>query len=86
MWHPKYFSKPQTIVLAGDCLQHLGELQAGRDRFALTFLDPPFNQGKDYKYFDDNQREAVYWSWLLEICQAVYDLCLEGAAIYFIKY
>ncbi|MGQ9880107.1 MAG: hypothetical protein ACUVSV_04485 [Armatimonadota bacterium] len=27
---------------------------------SLTFLDPPFNQGKDYAYFDDDQPESIY--------------------------
>ena len=26
----------------------------------LTFVDPPFNQGKDYKYFDGEQNQEKY--------------------------
>jgi len=44
-------------ILEGDCFQYLR-----RDFFVnrygyvhLTFLDPPYRQGKDYAFFDDNQ-------------------------------
>jgi 16S rRNA G966 N2-methylase RsmD len=43
----------QAQVLDGDCLEMLELLEKQSYRFALTFLDPPFNQGKDYAYTDD---------------------------------
>ncbi len=76
-----------VIVLCGDCRQLLSKgalQQQGVDLpFALTFLDPPFNQGKDYAYFDDDLPETEYWQWLAEICAKVYNLTMDGGAIYF---
>lgn len=44
-------------VIQGDCLEKLNEAvfrrEASKEPVCLTFLDPPFNQGKDYDYFDD---------------------------------
>jgi hypothetical protein len=60
-----------TVVLCGDCSQWLTEerlrLQGVTEPFALTFLDPPFNQGKDYALFDDELPPERYWQWLEEI-------------------
>ncbi len=76
-----------VVVLCGDCKQLLSKealQQQGVDvPFALTFLDPPFNQGKDYAYFDDDLPPAEYWQWLTDICAKVYDLTVDGGAIYF---
>jgi 16S rRNA G966 N2-methylase RsmD len=51
--------------------------------FALTFLDPPFNRGKDYAFFDDELPREQYWQWLEKVCAKVYALTAEGGAIYF---
>jgi DNA modification methylase len=52
-------------------------------KFALTFLDPPFNQGKDYVFFNDVLPPNGYWQWLSHVCARVYDLTVDGGAIYF---
>ncbi len=76
-----------TTVLCGDCLELLDRSilkQHGVEtEFALTFLDPPFNQGKDYAFFDDELPLDEYWQWLAKVCAKVYELTLEGGAIYF---
>jgi len=51
----------------------------------LTFLDPPFNQGKEYNDHDDSLPNEVYWQWMREICSKVYDLTSHGGAIYFMQ-
>jgi len=51
----------QTLVRHGDCLQEMRRLQQENYRFALTFLDPPFNQGKEYNYFHDSLPDEAYW-------------------------
>lgn len=76
---------PQTIVLQGDSLQQMHRLQTRSECFALTFLDPPFNQGKSYAYFNDNLPEEVHWGWMKEICEAIHTLTLDGGAIYFMQ-
>lgn len=70
-------------VLQGDCLELLDSLEEGR--FSLTFLDPPFNQGKDYAYFDDDQPEWAYWDWLGQVCAKVHRCTQPGGAIYFMQ-
>jgi DNA modification methylase len=76
-----------NIVLCGDCLELLDRStlkQHGVEiEFVLTFLDPPFNQGKDYAFFDDELPPDEYWQWLAKVCAKVYELTLEGGAIYF---
>ncbi|MFA0757794.1 MAG: hypothetical protein NOOUEUKL_000446, partial [Candidatus Fervidibacter sp.] len=69
-----------TLVLCGDCLELLDRSilkQHGVEiEFALTFLDPPFNQGKDYAFFDDELPPNEYWQWLTKVCAKVYELTL----------
>jgi site-specific DNA-methyltransferase (adenine-specific) len=49
----------------------------------LNLPRPPFNQGKDYAFFDDELPPERYWQWLEEICAKVYALTAKGGAIYF---
>ena len=39
-------------VLEGDCIKYLKEGIIGKVH--LTFFDPPYLQGKEYRFFDDN--------------------------------
>ena len=66
-----------------DCIKYLEEYQ-GID-FDLTFLDPPFNQSKDYRSHDDNMTPREYWDWMSEVCNIVYQKSSQGAAIYFMQ-
>ncbi|GIV04672.1 MAG: hypothetical protein KatS3mg016_0247 [Fimbriimonadales bacterium] len=75
----------QALILQGDCLQRMAELETQGYRFALTFLDPPFNQGKEYACFDDNLPEETYWRWMEEVCRAVHRLSMDGGAVYFMQ-
>ncbi len=68
-------------VLQGDCLELLGD--GSVKEIDLTFVDPPFNQGKDYRYFNDEQNPEKYWNWLKEIFSEIYEVTVEGGAIYF---
>ena len=68
-------------VVCGDCVEWL---RANREkRIHLTFLDPPFRQGKNYRYFNDNMPEWEYWKWIEEILSLIHDITVEGGAIYF---
>jgi len=51
----------------------------------LTFLDPPFNQGKEYDYFDDTLPEHEYWLMMQTVCARVRELTADGGAIYFMQ-
>jgi DNA modification methylase len=68
-------------ILEGDCIQYLSKGLISNVH--LTFLDPPYRQGKDYRFFDDNQPAWKYWGWLKEILQKVYEATEDGGAIYF---
>jgi len=68
-------------IFQGDCLQVLDGLSD--ETISLTFVDPPFNQGKDYKFFNDSQPDSEYWSWLKNIFAKIYAISQDGGAIYF---
>jgi len=77
-------AKSNTVeIYCMDCLEFLK--RGTLNDIHLTFLDPPFNQGKDYRYFDDEQHPKVYWGWLREIIQLIYDTTADGGAIYFMQ-
>ncbi|BCW94991.1 MAG: site-specific DNA-methyltransferase [Fimbriimonadales bacterium] len=69
-------------LIQGDCLDALDAIQSQGIQVALTFLDPPFNQGKEYAYFDDDQPEPLYWEWLRQVCRKVYACTEAGGALY----
>jgi len=70
-------------VFQGDCLKYLGD--GSINNVHLTFLDPPYRQGKDYRFFDDNQPAWKYWSWLKDILCKLYNATADGGAIYFMQ-
>ena len=51
----------------------------------LTFMDPPFNQNKDYALHDDNLTDETYWAWMQTVLAQTYDHTSEGGAIYFMQ-
>ncbi len=51
----------------------------------LSFLDPPFNQDKDYNEWNDNLPSEKYWEWMREVCTKIYVLTSDGGAIYFMQ-
>lgn len=68
-------------VIEGDCIQYLTLSALGN--VDLTFFDPPYNQGKNYRFFDDNQPDGKYWEWVEKILEGVYEITQPGGAIYF---
>ncbi|MBI4837819.1 MAG: site-specific DNA-methyltransferase [Nitrospirae bacterium] len=70
-------------IICGSCTEKLKSKKLkGID---LTFLDPPFNQGKEYAEHDDNLPDEIYWQWMQEICSSIYALTSNGGAIYFMQ-
>ncbi|MDT7605428.1 MAG: hypothetical protein QOF61_3425 [Acidobacteriota bacterium] len=51
----------------------------------LTFLDPPFNQGKDYALHEDNLPDEDYWRMMRQVCADVLKVTSAGGAIYFMQ-
>lgn len=70
-------------IINGDCLEALSTIE--NDSVDLTFFDPPFNQGKDYLHFDDEQPTEEYWKWVDEVLDLVHKKSAKGAAIYFMQ-
>jgi len=68
-------------VIQGDCLEWIPKLKG----IHLTFLDPPFNQGKEYRFFNDKLSEEEYWYWLKDIVREIYRVTEDGGAIYFMQ-
>jgi DNA modification methylase len=70
-------------VLEGDCIRYLSDGSIGE--VSLTFFDPPYRQGKDYRFFDDKQPDREYWGWTKEILGKVYEATADGGAVYFMQ-
>lgn len=69
-------------VFNGDCVRALSSLQITAD---LTFLDPPFNQQKDYALHNDDLPEEDYWTMMRDVCAQVFRLTSAGGALYFMQ-
>ncbi|HPI20023.1 MAG TPA: site-specific DNA-methyltransferase [Candidatus Kapabacteria bacterium] len=55
------------------------------EKVDLTFLDPPFNQNKEYKYFNDNLSEKEYWDFIYNAVEKIFNKTSEGGSIYFMQ-
>ncbi|MCK6539663.1 MAG: site-specific DNA-methyltransferase [Anaerolineales bacterium] len=71
-------------IITGDCLAQL-DSQRFSGNVDLTFLDPPFNQNKDYAHHNDNLSPEMYWGMMQNVCQKVFDVTSSGGAIYFMQ-
>jgi DNA modification methylase len=69
-------------IIHGDCVKELERINTSID---LTFLDPPFNQGKEYAEHEDNMPDNVYWKWMQDVCSKVYGITSDGGSIYFMQ-
>ncbi len=70
-------------ILQGDCTDLLTQLPS--DSVDMTFLDPPFNQAKEYAHHDDNMPDADYWAWMTRVCRAIHTATTPGGCIYFMQ-
>ncbi len=71
-------------VIKGNCLDILKSKKISGS-IDLTFLDPPFNQNKDYAYHDDKLSSEEYWEMMKNVCQKTLEITSEGGAIYFMQ-
>lgn len=69
-----------TRLYTAHCLKWLRKQQG--QQFHLTFLDPPFNQGKDYREHDDSMDDTEYWSFMHDVCSEVERLTVDGGCVY----
>ena len=57
-------------ILEGNCLDLIPFIE---EKVDLTFLDPPFNQNKEYKYFNDNLSEKEYWDFIYNAVEKIFN-------------
>ena len=69
-------------LFQGNCLDYLKDTS---EPFHLTFLDPPFNQNKDYRKHNDDMDNDEYWKWMAEVSQSIFERTECGGAIYFMQ-
>lgn len=55
------------------------------EKVDLTFMDPPFNQQKEYAYHDDNMSDEEYWEMMKKVCQEIFNITNDGGTIYFMQ-
>lgn len=74
--------KEISQILEGNCLEILDTIKVP---IHLTFFDPPYNQGKDYRYFDDSQSSKSYWRWVRNVLSKTIEITEDGGCIYFMQ-
>ncbi len=70
-------SETNHQVFYDDCIKMLSSLKSEID---LTFLDPPFNQQKQYASCADDLPENDYWEMIREICSQVFQSTSKGGS------
>lgn len=74
------------ILKQADCVTYLKKYSKTKaKKIDLTFLDPPFNQGKTYNNYKDNLPQKEYWDWMTNVCRLINERTTEGGAIYFMQ-
>ncbi|HET6596549.1 MAG TPA: site-specific DNA-methyltransferase [Anaerolineales bacterium] len=71
-------------IFEGNCLDIL-EKNLISQFVDLTFLDPPFNQNKDYAFHNDKLSFEEYWKMMKNVCRGIFDITSNGGAIYFMQ-
>ena len=51
----------------------------------LSFLDPPFNQGKEYRAIKDDLPDEEYWKFMKRVSKLIYNRTKNGGSIYFMQ-
>lgn len=74
-----------SVVAQSDINAFLASREFAECELDLTFLDPPFNQAKDYASHNDAMPEAEYWDWMAQVCRAVHAQTTDGGAVYFMQ-
>lgn len=69
-------------ILSGNNINILKKINHTID---FTFLDPPFNQQKNYALHDDNMPEQEYWNMMKTVCRSVYEITNNGGCVYFMQ-
>jgi DNA modification methylase len=75
----------ENIIINNDCTKFLSKTRKKDLRIDLSFLDPPFNQGKEYRANDDDIPEEEYWAFMRRVCKLIYNRTSDGGSIYFMQ-
>lgn len=70
-------------IIQDNCERLLKEAKI--EKFDLSFLDPPFNQNKEYRNHNDNMHHSDYWDWMKRVCKLILKNTSGGGAIYFMQ-
>ncbi len=74
-------------VINGDCkkdIENLPDLEIFKP-LDLSFIDPPFNQGKEYKNHNDKMPEDKYWEWITAVLTKIFEKTAGGGSLYFMQ-
>ena len=69
-------------IIKNDCIHYLDNTEYN---FDLSYLDPPFNQNKEYNSHNDNMEPIEYWNWMKNVCGKIFNKTNEGGSIYFMQ-
>ncbi|MBU0561206.1 MAG: site-specific DNA-methyltransferase [Bacteroidota bacterium] len=69
-------------IINKDCVEFLDTTDI---KFDLTYLDPPFNQNKNYNSHNDKMEPTEYWNWMKDVCDKIYKRTNLGGSIYFMQ-
>lgn len=72
-----------NLIFKDSCTDYLKKYSG--KKFDLTFLDPPFNQAKEYRSHNDDMPHEEYWDWMTLICELIHKNSSDGAALYFMQ-
>ncbi len=72
------------LIIHANCVEYLLN-KAISDGIHLTFLDPPFNQNKEYEFHNDNLAYGEYWKMMKDVCKGIFEITEQGGAIYFMQ-
>lgn len=67
------------------CGNSINILQTISEKIDLTFMDPPFNQQKDYALHNDDMPQEQYWEMMKDVCRSIYGITNEGGCLYFMQ-
>ncbi len=76
------FENNNYKIICDDCTEVVDNLDTNVD---LTFLDPPFNQDKEYENHHDSMHDEDYWQWMTNICEKIYNKSSNGGSIFFMQ-
>ena len=72
-------------IINDNCVNFLSKHGKKDLQIDLSFLDPPFNQGKEYRAVDDNLPDEEYWKFMKKVCKLIYNRTRDGGSIYFMQ-